>query len=751
LKYKQLFNDDLTGNFVISLDGTIELCNPAMAKIFGCDSVDELMKSNISEFYRNTEDRGKLLDLIREKKKVERYEQEHITRDGRVIILIKNVIGEFDENGVLIRLKGSMFDNTERKRAEKELQEKEIRYRTLFNVSPSGVVLADLDGIIIDVNESFCKSVSYARDELIEKNIRILVPPQNLPGVEENIKEILSGNIVEHIVKNVKKDGTLCDMELRESLVILPDGRKGILSTANDITERKRAEQILQKLNMAIRNSNEVVFMTDKEGIITYINPEFTKMYGYTAEEVIGKTTPRILKSGLLTSEQSEYLWKTLLNKQSISTAPYTNKCKDGSLIDIEGSADSIIDENGEIIGFLAIQRDITQRKLAEKELIEAKEKAEQSNKLKDAFIANMSHEIRTPLNGILGLSSLIKDTYAELINEEDEELFVGIDQSSQRIIRTIDMILNYSRIQTGEFPISPDQIEISLICENLVKEFTTAAKSKCLELSFENRCGKTITIFSDEYSVTNAISNLIDNAIKYTNEGAIDVILYSGKNDEILLDIKDSGIGIGEEYLQHIFEPYQQEQMGYGRAYEGIGLGLSMVKNFLNLNNATISIDSKKEKGTTFTINFGKSLQPLAEKITEVKIDRTFAKQEKQSKPLVLIVEDDAINQMTIIRFISDSYNTISTDSSEGAIELLKNNKVDMILMDISIKGSKNGLELTKELKASKEYLHIPIIGVTAHAFESDRNNALEAGCDDYLSKPFSKNLLLDTMGKFV
>ena len=116
-----------------------------------------------------------------------------------------------------------------------------------------------------------------------------------------------------------------------------------------------------------------------------------------------------------------------------------------------------------------------------------------------------------------------------------------------------------------------------------------------------------------------------------------------------------------------------------------------------------------------------------------------------------MLIVEDDAINQMTIIRFIKDGYNTLSTDSSDDAIELLKNNKVDMILMDISIKGSKNGLELTKELKASKEYLHIPIIGVTAHAFESDRNNALEAGCDDYISKPFSKNLLLDTIAKFV
>ena len=175
-------------------------------------------------------------------------------------------------------------------------------------------------------------------------------------------------------------------------------------------------------------------------------------------------------------------------------------------------------------------------------------------------------------------------------------------------------MILNYSRIQTGEFPINPEKIDLSSICRNLISEYMTTARKKMLDLSFENKFGDAI-IVGDEYSITQAISNLIDNAIKYTNKGFVKVKLYKGNNDERMLDISDSGIGISEEYLQHIFEPYQQEQMGYGRAYEGIGLGLSMVKNFLNLNNATISIDSKKGKGTTFTINFGKSLQHSAEK----------------------------------------------------------------------------------------------------------------------------------------
>ena len=874
IRYKQLFSDDLTGDFVISLDGTIELCNLAMAKIFGFNSVDELMKSNISEFYRNMEDREKLLDLIREKKKVERYEQEHITRDGRVISLIKNVIGEFDENGLLIRLKGYLFDDTERKRAEKalnesekkfrsvwekstdgmritneegvvllandaycnlvekplkeiegkpmsavyqeirldeilskhskrfrsntipnyleteitlwngkrlnlelsntfleienqptlllsvfrniterkrakeELQEKEQRYSTLFKVSPSGIVLADIDGVIIELNESFCKSVLYTRDELIGKNIRILVPTENHSDVEIHTKEILSGNIIEHVVKNIKKDGTLCDMELRESLVSLPDGRKGILTAVNDITERKLAEEKNIILANALKSVNECVSITDTENKFIFVNQSFLKTYGYTEDELIGKQL-NIVRSQNNPSELVEQILPNTLRKGW--QGELWNKRKDGSEFPIHLSTKAFNDKDGNHIGRIGVALDITERKLAEKELIKAKEKAEESNILKDAFIANMSHEIRTPLGGILGLSSIIKDLYAEHISQEDEELFAGIENSSRRIIRTVDMILNYSRIQTGEFPVSLKQLTLYSVCENLVREFRNATNNKLLKLSLESRCSKTTTIFGDEYSITNAISNLIDNAIKYTNKGFINVIIYKGNNDEVLLDIEDSGIGIGEEYINHIFDPYQQENVGYGRAYEGIGLGLSIVKKFLDLNNADIFVKSEKGKGSTFTINFGKALKASEEKINVKNTNVISDKLETTNKPLVLIVEDDSVNQMTIKIFLRNLYNTFIADSAERALEIIKNNKVDIILMDISIKGNKNGLELTKELKASKEYSKIPVIALTAHAFDTDRENSIKAGCEEYISKPFLKEVLLETIGRFL
>jgi CheY-like chemotaxis protein len=246
------------------------------------------------------------------------------------------------------------------------------------------------------------------------------------------------------------------------------------------------------------------------------------------------------------------------------------------------------------------------------------------------------------------------------------------------------------------------------------------------------------------------AISNLIDNAIKYTDIGFISVILHKEINDDIILDVTDTGVGISEESLENIFEPYHQEQMGYGRAYEGIGLGLSLAKKVLELNDAKIIVKSKKGKGTTFSINFGKGVQSVDEMHeTDIKVNIPPPK-EGTVKYVVLLVEDDIMNQATIKRFLGIKYTTLMTNSSDEALEILHKNKVDLILMDISIMGHQNGLELTKDLKASKEFSNIPVIAITAHAFEKDKQNVLEAGCDSYLAKPFTKESLLEMVAGY-
>ena len=557
----------------------------------------------------------------------------------------------------------------------------------------------------------------------------------------------VSGTIGEETAVRLLKHGAV-DYVFKDRPARLPFAIKQALVEAKEKENRQKAEKLLyqseEKYRSFFENSIDALFITSQNGKIYSANSAACNMLGYSEEEII-----RLGRSGIVKADPNLSIILEERKLKGKAHGELTMIRKDGTCF-IAAISSSVF-KNQEGVEFTSlIARDITKRKQFEKELIDSKEKAESANRLKDAFIANMSHEIRTPLNGILGMSSIIRDIYGDKMKEGDEELFEGISISSNRIIRTIDMILNYSRLQVGEFSIIREYFNLSYVCINLISEFTTIAKFKSLDLTFQNNCGN-VSVFADEFSITMAISGLIDNAIKYTDIGFVTVILHKGEDENIILDVKDTGIGISDEYMKKMFEPYLQEQMGYGRAYEGVGLGLPIAKKVLDLNNAVLTVRSKKGEGSTFSINFGKGEQPLENKSEPVIASNVIPEYSEDGNKVILLVEDDYINQLTIRRLIENRYRIIITDSSNEVLEIIKREKVDLILMDISIKGDKDGLELTEELKASKEFSHIPIIAVTAHALNSDRNNALDAGCDSYLAKPFAKEILLNMIAAFV
>src|ERR1035437_712174 len=496
-------------------------------------------------------------------------------------------------------------DITERKRAEEALRESQSLYHSFIEQLPNPVFRKDREGRYVLVNSQFCRLKGLKKEDFIgRKPMEVEINELEKQGgqgqatkyanVGEDIHELImrTGKLIE---KEEEYPGTNGGKQFMQ-VVRMPVfdfygtviGTQGIMF---DISERKRAEEEIVILVQSLRSVNECVSITDMKDKLIFVNQSFLNAYGYSEDELIGKQISMVRSPNNPPELIAEILsaalhggWKGELR----------NKRKDGSEFLIYLSTTIINDKDGKPIGLIGVATDITERKRTEQELIEAKEKAESANKLKDAFIANISHEIRTPLNGILGISSIIRDTFHDQMKEEDEVLFEGIDFSSKRIIRTIDMILNYSSLQVGEFQIKRKDMELSPICENLVKEFTVPAKFKSLKLIYESKYENAI-IFADEYTVILAISNLIDNAIKYTIKGFINVILRKGNNDDIILDVKDTGIGINEKYLENMFEPYRQEQMGYERAYEGLGLGLSLVKQVLALNNAKVFVESKK------------------------------------------------------------------------------------------------------------------------------------------------------------
>ena len=646
----------------------------------------------------------------------------------------------------------------ERMKAQEVLKEKEKLLRdTLAKLNfhientPLGVVEFDNKFKVVKWSKMAETIFGWTEAEIIGKAFDEIhwVHEQDVERVKNIRKVMARGENTRNvnINKNYRKDGSVITCEWYNSVLLGEDGKLvSFQSLVSDITQRKEAEERLResenRMRLIVEGTPYLFFYTqDTNAKITYISPSIEKITGHSVESWLAQSNWFITDNKIneVAKERTHAHLKGEFTEGSI-LLEIEHADKHPVLLEV---FENPLIVNGEVIGIQGVAHDITESKRAEEELIKAKEKAESANKLKDAFIANISHEIRTPLSGILGMISLIKETYQNNIKKEDEMLFEGIDISSNRIIRTVDMILNYSRLHVGEFNIAPNKINISRICTNLIKEFDAAAKNKSLELSFQNNCDDT-EVLADEYSITMAISNLIDNAIKYTNKGSVSIILYKGKNDDLILNIKDTGIGIDKEYLDHLFEPYRQEEMGYGRTYEGIGLGLAIVKKIIDLNKYAINIESKKGDGTIFSINFGKGEQLHENKSKTEKADTIPSGRKEPLKKVVLLVEDDLMNQITIRRFIEKKFNVITTASSDEATEIITKGKVDIILMDISIKGSKNGLELTKELKASKEFSHIPIIAVTAHVFEEDKQNSLAAGCEGYLAKPFTKESLL-------
>lgn len=742
---KTIIRTTIDGFYLVDMEGHILETNDAYCQMIGY-SRDELINMSVKDIEAlETQDviQKRITKIM--KNGSDRFETSHKRKDGKIIRIEASVNLLLDDKPGIFCF---MRDITERKWAEESLRESEERYRLLYDSITDGILIADIETKSFKyANPAMCRMLGYTEEELRTMSLEDIHPKNESHRVISEFDKLSHGVNLASEIPCLRKDGTIFFADISAAKILF-GGRPYLMGLFRDISERNRAEEKIRQLAAIVQSSEDAIIGEDLDGIITSWNMGAENIYGYSESEIVGRSI------SLLYPPRFEDDLKFILDKiklgENIQHFETVRLRKDGKPIQMSLTVSPILNADGKIVAASVIGHDITIRKKSELDLIRAKDQAESANKMKDAFIANISHEIRTPLNGILGMTSLIKEMFQNDIKKEDEEIFEGIESSSKRIIRTIDMILNYSRLHVGEFNIRPAKISLSKICTNLVKEFNTSAKHKSLELSFQNNFGDTF-IFADEYSITMAVSNLIDNAIKFTSAGYVRLILDKGKNNEVILEIKDSGLGIDKDYLNYIFEPYRQEQMGYGRAYEGIGLGLAIVKKVISLNNAVITVESKKGDGTAFFINFGKTINGNEIKAEPVRVPRISPVPEKSSKITVLLVEDDPLNQMTIKRFVEKKYSCIVTDSSDNVKEILRRGNIDLILMDISIKGSINGLELTKELKSSKEFAHLPVIAVTAHAFKEDKQNALSYGCDNFLSKPFSKQELFNMISLYL
>ncbi|HEX2868314.1 MAG TPA: PAS domain S-box protein [Ignavibacteriales bacterium] len=489
------------------------------------------------------------------------------------------------------------------------LKQSEERFRVAINRAPFPMAIHSSEGQIVNVNEAWCKISGYA--------------PEEIPTISAWAEKAYGSNkdtMVEVISSYHRKNGRIKEGEFvvntkygtsriwsfdRADLGSLPDGKTLVLTVAADLTEIRNAEYKLrqqQEEQLEIFNSiPTLIFYKNLNNQFIWVNDTAEKWYGRPKSELINKSLAEITPGqGDNSHDSDKVVIETGKPVKDVVMQLTLHEGKRWIKID----KIPFKDELGNVKGIIGVASDITSLKETEEELIKAKEKAQEADRLKSEFLAQISHEIRTPINVILSYVSLLKEEMQQSISELTDYSFNAIDNSGRRLIRTIDLILNMSDVQAGRYECLYEELDLEKdILMHIMHEFSSAADSRGLRMKF-NRTGQIPKVKIDSYTVGQIFINLIDNAIKYTPKGEINVNIWAEK-DLTFAEVADTGIGMSEEFLDRLFEPFVQEDTGYTRRFEGNGLGLALVKKYCELNNLEIHVRSEKGKGTAFTIVF--------------------------------------------------------------------------------------------------------------------------------------------------
>ena len=496
---------------------------------------------------------------------------------------------------------GLLIGNEEKRLSiEKALQQSEENLRRFMDESPFGMHVMTEKGETLYVNQSFLDIYGFnTLDEYIKTPSEKFYTPesykQHLIRKEKRIK----GEYVdpEYEIQINRTDEQTRYLHVHRK-VISWNGISRVHVICQDLTEKKKAEKQLQLLSRSVEQSPVSIVITDPLGDTEYINPKFTEVTGYTADEVIGKN-PRFLKSGEHSKEFYQDLWETILSGKEWR-GEFHNKKKDGELYWENAVISPIIDENGSITHFLEAKMDITEKKNMIIDLKIAKEKAEESDRLKSSFLANLSHEIRTPLNVILGFTEMLTQS-KDLAPETTEEYTSIIKRNTDDLLQIISNVVDISKLEIGQVKIVKKKIHIQLLLNELYSHFKRRMEDLDTQVQLIQREPEApVYINADKEKLMQIFSHLLHNSIKFTTEGQIEFGVMDVSEKQISFFVSDTGIGIEKSIQPNLFKSFRQGDNSLTRSYGGTGLGLSIAKNLIELMGGEISLESETGKGTT-------------------------------------------------------------------------------------------------------------------------------------------------------
>ncbi|HEV2491279.1 MAG TPA: PAS domain S-box protein [Candidatus Acidoferrales bacterium] len=731
---------------VTEIDGIARSINPAFSKLFGY-SAEEMIGANLDDRIAPTELLAEARALTRGRPEGEiiQLETRRKRKDGHLV--------DVELHSVPIRMQGETVvsfaiyqDISQRKQAELALRDANGKLNAIIQASPLGIVTTDRTGRILLCNPSFEKLFQLSSEDAAGAELNDLIVPRELKAESEELtRRGQAGETIHATTKRQRKDGTVLDVELYGVSLSVGGERVGGLVLYQDISARRRAEESLRKLSQALEQSAESVVITDKSGVIEYVNPCFVELTGYSKEEAAGHT-PRILKSGKHLLGFYQNFWAIILAGE-VYRGIFVNKKKSGELFYEEKTIAPVKDAQGTITNFVSVGRDITQRRRAEEELRMAKEAAEQANRAKSDFLANMSHEIRTPMNGIIGMTDLTLET--ELSTEQRDYLEM-VKTSADSLLHVINDILDFSKVEAGKLELEHEPFALWASIGETMKVLGHLAHRKKLELAWQAAADVPDWVVGDRGRLRQMLVNLVGNAIKFTERGevvvSVSVANLAPEGVELHFRISDTGIGIPLEKQKLIFEAFTQADGSTTRKYGGTGLGLAIVQRLVSLQGGRLWVESGAGKGSVFhfTIRLGlpdKSFIPPKE--LESCVLRGLR---------ALVVDDNRTNRLILLDLMRRwGMEPEEAQNWKEALEILERaqqegNAFRLAILDAQM-PEMDGFTLARRIRENHNLSSVAMIILSSAAQPGDAARSKEAGISSYLIKPAQPSELLDAI----
>jgi PAS domain S-box-containing protein len=749
------------------IDATCSYVSPQIRTILGFEPEDWLNDCSFWKTQMHPDDHEKVLVAEEESKRTGQFAAEYrmLRKDGRVIYVKDEASVIYDDAGNPAYLQGFLRDVTDQRSAALELRASEQRFAEFMKYLPGIAFIKDEDGRYLFGNEAWYGMFPPGQKVQLGMLDRELFAPEVFNGLRANDARVLEADRPMQLVEHIPQPGGTRQYLVCKFPMHMENGTRLLGGIAVDITERRRVEEQFASI---FENAVEGIFRTSPDGKYLAANPMLAKIYGYQNPEELKASVGDISRQ-LYVDETRRHDFRRILDEQSSITGFESEIYrKDGSRIWISENAWKVLDDDGNLAYYEGTVIDITAQK-QNNALNLAKEQAEEANRAKSEFLANMSHEIRTPMTAILGYTDLLLDELREA--PKAAEWLAIMRRNGNHLLGIINDILDLSKIEAGKMTI--ERIEASP-CQ-LVADVASLMRARAMEKRLAFSCeyvGKIPeSILTDPTRLRQILMNLVSNAIKFTQHGGVHVVTRmmrtaSEEGPAILaFDVVDSGVGLTPEQQETLFAAFSQADTSHTRRFGGTGLGLAISRRLAQLLGGDITVTSQAGQGSTFTVTVDvgtladvRMIQRPREAMVPTFEEGTPMAETGLELPTlkgrILLAEDGPDNQQMISLILSKAgaevtvacNGRVAVDQAMAAF--VDGKPFDLILMDMQM-PELDGYRATRELR-DRGY-QLPVIALTAHAMASDRTRCLDAGCDEYTTKPVDRRKLLTLATKFM